>query len=63
MKRLQLRKVHTCFGEFVIEHNMLTGECIARSVMDDDFYYHLPMPNMTNDEIKDYFTTLKEMEE
>lgn len=31
--------------------------------MDDDFYYHLPMPDMTNDEIKDYFRILKEMED
>lgn len=62
MKRLQLRKIHTCFGEFVIESNLLSGECIARSVMDNEFYYNLP-PNMTNDEIKDYFRLLKEMEE
>ena len=41
---------------------MLSGECIARLSGDNDVYYHLPMPNMTNDEIKDYFRILKEQE-
>ena len=53
MKRI----VTTCFGEFIIEGD------IATFIMDDDFYYHLPMSNMTDDEIKDHFMTLKEMEE
>ena len=51
------RRIHTCFGEFIIEGD------IARSVMDNDWYYYLPMPNMTNDEVKDYFRILQEEEE
>lgn len=61
-KRSIMRTIHTCFGEFEIETDS-QGNGIARSAMDDDFYYHLPMPNMTNDEIKDYFRILQEMEE
>ena len=51
------RIVTTCFGKFIIDGD------IACSVMDNEFYYNLPMPDMTNDEIKDYFIMLKEEEE
>lgn len=54
---MEERIVTTCFGKFRIEGG------IARFIGDDDFYYNLPMPDMTNDEIKDYFRILKEQEE
>ena len=49
-----MRIITTCFGKFRIENNL------AISQYDDNYYYHLPIPNMTNDEIKDYFRLLKE---
>ena len=51
------RIVDTCFGEFVIDGNIATFRG------DDKFYYHLPSAHMTDDEIKAYFLTLKEVEE
>lgn len=57
VKKPESRTIHTVFGEFIIEGNTAT------SVTDKDFQYHLPMPNMTNDEIKSYFELLKEQEE
>ena len=61
MKRLQLRTVHTCMGEFVICQS--GHDLWAEPMPNRDEVYPLPMPDMTNDEIKDYFRLLKEEEE
>ena len=61
MKILKPRIIDTCFGEFIIEGNLLSKECIARSTMDKDLYY--PIPHGLNDEeIKSLFEELKEFE-
>ena len=53
---LHKRTVITCFGEFTIEGD------IARSAIDNEFIYHLPRTGMADEEIKEYFEKLKEIE-
>lgn len=55
----QERKVHTCFGVFTIRGNVAFP---ADAETEDEFGDEvvLPKPDMTNDEIKDYFRLLEE---
>ena len=53
------RKVHTCFGVFTIRGNIaIPADGDTEDMVGDEIV--LPMPNMKNDEIKDYFRLLKE---
>ena len=52
-----MRVVDTYFGRFRIENDL------AISVFDDDWYYTLPRENMSDKEIKQFFTTLPDVEE
>ena len=53
------RKVHTCLGVFTIRGNIaIPADGDTEDMVGDEIV--LPMPNMKNEEIKDYFRLLKE---
>lgn len=53
------RKVHTCLGVFTIRGNVaIPADRETEDMVGDEIV--LPMPNMKNEEIKDYFRLLEE---